>query len=120
MRDALKAAPTLVPAAALAGKLLTRKGDIRRASKLIETAYSATPHPDLVDAYLGVRPGDSAADRLARAETLARIAPRDPESLMAVARTALEAREFDRARATLKPLVEGGDGARPDRGRSAG
>ena len=113
VRDALKSAPTLVPAAALAGKLLTRKGDIRRASKLIETAYSATPHPDLVDAYLGVRPGDSAADRLARAETLARIAPRDPESLMAVARTALEAREFDRARATLKPLVEGEDGARP-------
>ena len=113
VRDALKAAPTLVPAAALAGKLLTRKGDIRRASKLIETAYSATPHPDLVDAYLGVRPGDSAADRLARAETLARIAPRDPESLMAVARTALEAREFDRARSTLKPLVEGEDGARP-------
>ena len=113
VRDALKAAPTLVPAAALAGKLLTRKGDIRRASKLIETAYSATPHPDLVDAYLGVRPGDSAADRLARAETLARIAPRDPESLMAVARTALEAREFDRARLTLRPLVEGEDGARP-------
>ena len=113
VRDALKAAPTLVPAAALAGKLLTRKGDIRRASKLIETAYSATPHPDLVDAYLNVRTGDSAADRLARAEMLARIAPRDPESLMAVARAALDAREFARARDTLAPLVEGRDGARP-------
>jgi HemY protein len=113
VRDALRTAPTFVPAAALAGKLLTRKGDIRRASKLIETAYSATPHPDLVDAYLNVRPGDSAADRLTRAETLARIAPRDPESLMAVARAALESRDFLRARDTLKPLVENTEGIRP-------
>ncbi len=113
VRGALKLAPTLVPAAALAGRLLTRRGDIRRASKLIETAYSATPHPDLVDAYLGVRPGDSAADRLARAEVLARIAPRDPESLMAVSHAALEGRDFPRARATLQPLVDGEDGGRP-------
>ncbi len=113
VRGALKLAPTLVPAAALAGRLLTRKGDIRRASKLIETAYQATPHPDLADAYVGVRSGDSAADRLARAEALARMAPRDPESLMAVSRASLEAREFDRARDTLKPLVEAEDGARP-------
>ena len=113
VRDALKTAPTLVPAAALAGKLLTRKGDIRRASKLIETAYSATPHPDLVDAYLNVRPGDSASDRLTRAETLARIAPNDPESVMAVARAALESRDFGRARETLKPLLEKDRSARP-------
>ncbi len=113
LRDALKAAPTLVPAAALAGRLLTRKGDIRRASKLLETAYAATPHPDLADAYVGVRPGDAAADRLARAEALARMAPHHPESLMATARAALEAREFERARDTLKSLVETADGARP-------
>ncbi len=113
LREALKSEPTLVPAAALAGRLLTRKGDIRRASKLVEAAYAATPHPDLADAYVGVRPGDAAADRLTRAETLAGLAPRHPESRMAVSRAALEAREFDRARAALKPLVEAEDGARP-------
>ena len=113
LRDALKVEPTLVPAAALAGRLLTRKGDIRRAAKLVETAYAATPHPDLADAYVAVRPGDAAADRLARAETLARIAPRHPESLMAVSRAALEAREFERARTTLKPLLDSEDGGRP-------
>ncbi len=113
LRDALKVEPALVPAAALAGRLLTRKGDIRRAAKLVETAYAATPHPDLADAYVAVRPGDAAADRLARAETLARIAPRHPESLMAVSRAALEAREFERARTTLKPLLDGQDGTRP-------
>ena len=113
VRDALKEEPTLVPAAALAGKLFTRRGDIRRASKLLETAYVASPHPDLADAYVGVRPGDAAADRLARAETLARIVPHHPESRMAVAHAALEAREFDQAREALKPLVEAADGSRP-------
>ncbi len=106
-REALKWAPTLVPAAALAGRLLARKGDIRRAAKLIEGAFAATPHPELAAAYVDLRPGDAAADRLRRAETLARLAPNDPESRMAVARTALEAREFALARATLLPLSEG-------------
>lgn len=112
-RKALKVAPTLVPAAALAGRLLTRQGDVRRASKLIETAYAATPHPDLADAYLGVRSGDSAADRLLRAETLSRLAPRDPESAMALALAALDARDFARARDAMRPLLDGADGGRP-------
>ena len=107
LRDVLKAEPTLVPAAALAGRLLARKGDIRRAAKLIETAYAATPHPELADVYVGLRPGDAAADRLARAEVLAREAPEHPESRMAVARAALEAREFQTAKQALAPLVDG-------------
>ena len=113
LRDALKAEPTLVPAAALAGRLLARKGDIRRATKLIETAYAATPHPELAEAYVSVRPGDAAADRLERAETLARVARGHPESHMAVARAALEAREFDRARQAMAPLVDAADQPRP-------
>ncbi len=112
-RDALKKAPTLVPAAALAGRLLTRQNDVRRASKLIETAYAATPHPDLADAYLNVRSGDSAADRLVRAETLSRLAPGAPESAMALAQAAVEARDFARARDAMRPLVDGGEGVRP-------
>ena len=113
VRDALKAEPTLVPAAVLAGKLMTRRGDIRRASKLLEASYVASPHPDLADAYVDVRPGDAAADRLGRAATLLSLVPNHPESRMAVAQAAIEAREFDRARETLRPLAEAADGARP-------
>ena len=113
VRDALKIEPTLVPAAVLAGKLMTRRGDIRRASKLLEASYVASPHPDLADAYVGVRPGDAAADRLSRAATLMGLVPHHPESRMAVAQAAIEAREFDRARGTLKPLVDAADGSRP-------
>ena len=113
VRDALKIEPTLVPAAVLAGKLMTRRGDIRRASKLLEASYVASPHPDLADAYVGVRPGDAAADRVERAATLMNLVPHHPESRLAVAQAAIEAREFERARATLKPLAEPSDGTRP-------
>lgn len=112
-REALRLAPTLVPAAALAGRLLGRKGDLRKAAKVIETAFAATPHPDLADAYVNARSGDSAADRLARAEALARRAPGQPESRLIVARAALEAREFAKARQVMAPLVNGEQGSRP-------
>lgn len=113
VREALRVAPTLVPAAALAGKLLARKGDLRKASKVIETAYAATPHPALASAYVTARQGDSAADRLARAEMLARQAPGEPESRLTVARAAIEARDFARARQVMAPLVNGEAGSRP-------
>lgn len=106
-RDALKLAPTLVPAAATAGTLLARKGEVRRATKILETAYAGMPHPDLAAAYLYLRHGDSAADRLVRAESLARQAPHDPESALMLARAALDVRDFARARRELAPLLDG-------------
>lgn len=105
-RDALKLAPGLVPAAAIAGRMLARKGDLKRAAKIVETAYAETPHPELADVYVHLRHGDSAADRLARADTLARRAPHDPESALLLGRAALAAREFKRARRELVPLVD--------------
>ena len=107
-REALKLAPTLIPAAALAGGLLAGKGDVKRAAKIVERAYAAVPHPELGDVYIHLRHGDSAADRLVRAEALARMAPHDPESARMLARAALDARDFPRARRELEPLIEAG------------
>ncbi len=109
LRAAVKKAPDLTPATALLGRLLSRKGDLRGGSKLIEAAYAKTPHPDLAQAYVDMRPGDSSADRLTRAQTLARCAPNDPESAMMVAKAALGARDFATARAAMAPLVAGGE-----------
>jgi HemY protein len=104
-QDAVKNAPDLVPAAALAGRLLSHRGDLRKAARLVEAAWKGNPHPDLANVYLNLRPGDSAHDRLRRAETLAKLSSWDPEARIALARTAFEAREFGRARSTLEPLL---------------
>lgn len=102
---ALKFAPTLVPAAALAGRLLRQRNDVRKAAKILEKAWAATPHPDLADGYIHLRLGDSTQDRLKRAETLGKLASWHPEARLAVAMAALDAREFKRARDVLAPLL---------------
>ncbi|MBN9455180.1 MAG: heme biosynthesis protein HemY [Bosea sp.] len=110
--EAVKLAPGLTPAAALAGRMLSERGDVRKASKLLETAWREAPHPDVASAYLDVRPGDSAFDRLNRAQTLSKLRPADPESVLALAGAAIQAREFQKARETLKPLLAGGPSVR--------
>jgi HemY protein len=102
---AVKLAPTLVPAAALAARLLGEAGELRQAARIIETAWNANPHPDLADTYAHLRPGDSARDRLARVQALARAQPGHVEGALAVAQAALDAREFAIARAALAPLA---------------
>jgi HemY protein len=103
--EAVKLAPGLVPAAALAGRLLAEAGDTRRASRILETAWKQSPHPDLADVYAHVRLSDSARDRLARVERLARDPAGHAEGALAVARAAIDAREFVTARNALAPLI---------------
>jgi len=98
-------APDLVPAVAIAARLLSRNNDIRKAAKLIEIAWIKNPHPNLAAIYLDLRPGDSNADRLERARMLTRLSPNAPESRMTIARASLAARNFGLARAIMEPLV---------------
>jgi HemY protein len=105
--EAVKLAPTLVPAAALAAKFESEAHQVRRAMKLVEAAWLAHPHPDLADAYAHVRLGDSARQRLVRVETLAAKTPGHIEGALAVARAAIDASEFSRAREALQPFVAG-------------
>jgi HemY protein len=110
--EAVKLAPGLTPAAALAGRMLSERGDIKKAARLLEAAWKQVSHPDIAGAYLDVRPGDSARDRLARAEMLTRLRPADPEGVLALAGAAIHAQDFARARAALKPLLAGGASVR--------
>ncbi len=96
---ALKLAKDLVPASIIAAKAYLREDNIRRAATLLENAWKTTPHPEIARAYLHVRSGDSAVDRLKRAEKLEAARPNNVESLIAVAEAALDARELKRARA---------------------
>jgi HemY protein len=103
--EAVKLAPTLVPAAVLAARFESEAQQTRRAMRLLEAAWVANPHPDIADAYAHVKLGDSARQRLVRIEALAAKAPDHPESRLAVARAAIDAQEFTLARAALAPLL---------------
>ena len=103
--EAVKLAPTLVPAAVLAAKFESEAHQVRRAMRLVETAWMKHPHPDLADAYAHVRLGDSARQRLVRIETLAAKTPDAVEGKLAVARAAIDASEFAKARAALSTLI---------------
>jgi HemY protein len=105
VKEAVRLAPDLVPAAALAGQILARRLELRKAARIVETAWAATPHPELASVYTHLRSGDSTHDRMERAEKLATLASWGPEGRIALARAALEAREFKKARDTLKPLL---------------
>jgi HemY protein len=103
--ESVKLAPDLVPAAALAGRRLAESGEARRARKILETAWTINPHPDIAESYANLRLGDSARERLARMQKLAEKVPGQLEGALAVARAALDAREFATARAALAPYL---------------
>jgi HemY protein len=65
--EAVKLAPSLVPASVAAAKASFRLGDVRKGAKVLEAAWKAEPHPEIGEAYVHARPGDSTHDRLDRA-----------------------------------------------------
>ena len=103
--ESVRLAPDLVPAAALAGRRLSEAGDVRKARKILEAAWAINPHPDIAESYANLRLGDSARERLARMQKLAEKVPGQLEGALAVARAALDAREFATARTALAPYV---------------
>jgi HemY protein len=103
--EAAKLAPDLVPAVALASRYLAEGGDLRKATRMIERAWQTTPHPDLAETYAYLRFGDSARDRLTRVRRLSGLSPDNIESALALARAAIDAREFAEARNALSPFL---------------
>lgn len=103
--EAHRLAPDLVPAAVLAARLATRMGDVRRATRIIESTWKAAPHPDLAAAYAAARPGDSGEDRLKRMQRLASLQGGHREGKLALARAAVDARAWGQAREALAELL---------------
>ena len=101
--------PALVPAAVIAAKALFKQDDLRKGAKILEAAWKKEPHPEIANAYVHARPGDSPVDRLKRARKLEDLRQNNVESSLAVARAALDAgdhktaREAAEAAARLQP-----------------
>jgi HemY protein len=106
--EAHRLAPELVPAAAVAGRLLAGEGNTRQAARVLEKTWRLSPHPEIAEVFLHARPGDSARDRMKRAQTLAAKLPSEPESRVALAVAAIDAHDWTAAREALAPLVRDG------------
>lgn len=100
-----KLEPGLVPAAVIAGQLCARTGDMRKATKVLESTWKLAPHPELADAYINLRSGDSALDRLKRAEALSGLRSNHAEGQFVVAQAALDASEFKKARDAMQAVL---------------
>jgi len=103
--EAHKLQPEFVPAAVTAAKALFRNNELRKAAKVLEATWKKEPHPELADAYLHARPGDSTHDRLDRAKKLRGLKPNNVESELAVARAALDAGEYAEARKAAEAAI---------------
>lgn len=101
-------APSLIPAAAISGRLLAARGNTPRAARVIQKTWSRAPHPELATAYAYARIGDSPRDRLDRVKHLFTLNPMSVESSVAVAVAAIEARDYVEARRILQPFLEEG------------
>jgi HemY protein len=105
-RQANKLAPTLVPAAALAARAYLADGAKRKATKILTTAWSAGPHPDLAAAFAEIEPDESPSERRKRFGTLIAAAPDHAESKLLATELALADEDFPGARKALGDLAE--------------
>jgi HemY protein len=103
--EADRLAPDFAPAAVIAARALFRQNDIRKGSKILETAWKAEPHPAIAELYIHARPADAALDRLSRARKLESLRTNNVESSLAVARAALDAQEFKVAREAAEAAI---------------
>ena len=105
LKTAHELAPGFAPAARALAETLSATGRERRAVGVIERAWSASPHPDLVEPYWA---GTGAEDTIARVkatERLAEIKPGHAENDVALARACLDAQLWGQARNHLDNLT---------------
>jgi HemY protein len=97
--------PTLAPATAMLARQIARDGRTRRARRIVESAWTQAPHPSLVPVYLDIVGVKAPLDRYAAVQRLVEDAPDRPESRLALAEAAVEARLWGEARRQVDALA---------------
>src|SRR5208337_4182973 len=100
--EAFDLSPSLVPAAAVAGRILTAQGQASKATKILTQAWRNTQHPEIALIFAHARRGDSPRDRLARVKSLVAAGPVSVEGAIAIAVAAIEAKDWKAARLALE------------------
>lgn len=108
---ALAVEPAFPPAVQIAVEAEKTRGRDRKAQRLLEDAWSGSPHPTLAKLYADLWPDDNPSQRLKRLQKLADGGQGGPVGLFAVAEAAIAAELWGVARGALEAI--------PDTGRSA-
>jgi len=104
-QDALKLAPNFAPVIIYCARLSVKEGDVHHAEKIIEKAWLKVPHPDLAATYLEIFSGEDMLERLSRIEKLGALRPDHPESHLAIAEVAIDAKIWNEARRHLTETI---------------
>lgn len=104
-REAHKLVPSLVPAAIIGAKALARNSDIGRAAGMLEAVWKKEPHPEIAQSYIYLRLGDSAADRLKRAQKLAGMKANHREGNFIIAEAAIDVEDWKLAREKMLSVL---------------
>ena len=108
-RDATEAnrlAPSLVPAAAMAARLAIAEKKPKVATKILKSAWSTDPHPDLAAAFAEIAPNETPNDRLKRFRPLLAMHAGNPETKLLEAELQIAREDFPAARRALGDLAE--------------
>jgi HemY protein len=99
--EANKLSPDLIPAAAMAARGYTEKGDKRSATRVLKKAWEVMPHPDLAAAFAAIEPDETPSERLKRFRTLTTLRADSDETKMLLAELLMAAEDFPAARRAL-------------------
>ncbi len=103
--EANKLSPDLIPAAAMAARSYTAKGDRKNATRVLKKAWEAQPHPDLAAAFADIEPDETPEARLKRFRVLTAIHPEVDETILLLTELHLAAEDFPAARRALGDLT---------------
>ncbi len=111
LKHALKAHKldgALAPVASRLAGLLCTAGKMGKAARVLEAAWTARPHPELVEPYYLARDAMAPLDRVKAVGRLVKNNSQHDESRIATARAALEAKLWGEARKHLEPAAAAG------------
>jgi HemY protein len=109
-RQAFRADPGFAPAALAFAARMRDAGSPRRAKSTLEESWAKQPNPEVAVAYMAEF--TEPLPRMKAAEALAQGKPKHPESLLLLARAALDAGLTGRARQELDTLLASGQADR--------
>ena len=98
---ALKLVPDFVPAALIAARIQSNRGEARKAMSLLRRVWRATSHPHVATLYANAQPGASSIDRLKRVRELIDTPPPNLPAAIVLARAAVDAYDWPAARNAL-------------------